>query len=268
MLYDFLNNLFVIYFILVGFMESDFVWYILAGFVAQIIDGTLGMAYGVSASTLLASVGLPPAAISATVHAAECFTTGASALSHHSFGNIDRPLFRRLIVPGIIGAVVGAYILSELPGDLVKPYVAAYLLVIGALIFYKSFRTLQTVAFEDARVKPLAFTGALFDAIGGGGWGPIVTSNLVARGLPVRQTIGSVNAAEFFITLASSVTFIVTIGLSHWSVIAGLALGGVLAAPIGAWACKHVPAKPLMRAVGILVILTSLRTLAKALHWI
>lgn len=243
-------------------MDSEFLLYVLAGFAAQLIDGTLGMAYGVSASTLLLSMGLPPAVTSATVHAAECFTTGASAVSHHAFGNVDRALFRRLVAPGVAGAVVGAYALASFPADGLTKYVAMYLLVMGGVIILKSVREFPPRAVTS-HVAPLGFTGALLDAMGGGGWGPIVASTLIARGNHVRQTVGTVNAAEFFVTLAASVTFVLTLGLSHWPVIAGLALGGLVAAPLGAWLCTRVPVRPLMALVGALVIALSVRTLLR-----
>jgi hypothetical protein len=245
-------------------VTSEFFLYVAAGFAAQLIDGALGMAYGVSASTLLLSFGVPPAATSATVHAAECLTTGASAISHHAFGNVDRELFKKLLPAGIIGAVLGAYILVKLPGEALKPYIAGYLLIMGCIIVFKAFRDFppRTVT---THLAPLGFVGAFLDALGGGGWGPIVATNLIVRGNDLRQTVGSVNAVEFFVTLAASVTFVLTLGLTNWPIIAGLALGGVLAAPIGAWACKRIPPKPFMMLVGLLVIALSLRTILKAL---
>ena len=240
--------------------ESEFVLYILIGFVAQIIDGALGMAYGITASSLLIGFGVPPAVSSATVHAAECFTTGASALSHRHFGNVDGFLFRKLVIPGALGAIVGAYVLSSFPGDALRPYIAAYLLLMGVVIVYKAFRVFPPRQVTSHLI-PLGFVGAFVDAIGGGGWGPIVASNLIVRGNDIRKTIGSVNAVEFFVTLAASATFLVALGLSHWQTILGLALGGVLAAPFGAWAAKHVPVRPFMVLVGVLVILLSTRTL-------
>lgn len=243
-------------------MSADFLMYVVAGFLAQLIDGALGMAYGVTASSLLLSLGLPPATTSATVHAAECFTTGASALSHRAFGNVRTQLFRRLLWPGITGAVIGAYILSRLPGERFAPFVAVYLLVMGAVIIGKAFRE-----FPPRRVTtylgPLGFVGAFVDAIGGGGWGPIVASTLIARGNDARETIGSVNAVEFFVTTAASVTFIVMLGLTNWPIIVALALGGLLAAPLAAWSTSRVPLKPLMVLVGLLVIGLSLRTLLR-----
>lgn len=243
-------------------MTADFLFYLAAGFLAQLIDGALGMAYGVTASSLLLSFGLPPAVTSATVHAAECVTTGASALSHQAFGNVRATLFRRLLLPGVAGAALGAYILSSLPGERIAPFVAVYLLVMGVVIISKAFRE-----FPPRRITthlgPLGFVGAFVDAIGGGGWGPIVASTLIARGNDARETIGSVNAVEFFVTLAASVTFVLMLGLSNWPIILALALGGLVAAPIAAWACTRVPLKPLMVLVGILVIALSLRTLVR-----
>jgi uncharacterized membrane protein YfcA len=241
-------------------VSLDFGWYVLVGFLAQLIDGALGMAYGVTASSLLLTFGLPPAATSATVHAAECLTTGASAISHHAFGNVDRILLRRLLLPGILGAVLGAYILVQLPGDALRPYVASYLLLMGGVIVLKAFRPFPPREVTT-HLAPLGFFGALVDAMGGGGWGPIVATTLVVRGNDLRRTIGTVNAVEFFVTVSASVTFLLALGITHWRVIAGLAVGGVLAAPLAAWACRRVPLKPLMILVGSLVIALSVRTL-------
>jgi len=241
-------------------VTHEFFLYILAGFVAQLIDGALGMAYGVTASSLLISFGLPPAAVSATIHAAECFTTGASALSHHAFGNVSNQLFRKLLLPGILGAVLGAYILSNFPGETLRPYIASYLMIMGVIIVIKAFREFPPREVTTHLI-PLGFIGALLDVIGGGGWGPIVASNLIIRGNDIRKTIGSVNAVEFFVTLTASIVFLITLGLSNWSIILGLAIGGVLAAPLGAWASRHIPVKPFMILVGILICAISLRTL-------
>lgn len=243
-------------------MSSDFFFYLAAGFAAQLIDGTLGMAYGVTASSLLLSFGVTPAIASATVHAAECFTTGASAVSHHAFGNINGTLFRRLLLPGVGGAVAGAYILSSFPGERLTPIVAAYLLLMGCVIVVKAFREFPPRSVTT-HLAPLGFGGALVDALGGGGWGPIVASTLIARGSDVRMTIGSVNAVEFFVTLAASITFVLMLGLANWAIIAGLALGGLVAAPIGAWACTRIPLRPFTVLVGVLVIALSLRTLLR-----
>ena len=245
-------------------MTPELLFYFAAGFLAQVVDGALGMAYGITASSLLMSAGVPPAATSATVHAAECFTTGASALSHRAFGNISQTLFRRLLLPGVLGAILGAYILTAIPGDAIKPWIAGYLLLLGFYIMAKAFRDFIPKEVTT-HLTPLAFCGALLDAIGGGGWGAIVTSNLVARGNSVREAVGSVNAVEFFVTLASSFVFLTTLGLGYWKIMVALGLGGLLAAPLGAWLCGRVPRRPFMFLVGALVITLSARTLWQTL---
>lgn len=241
-------------------MSADFISYVVIGFLAQLVDGALGMAYGVTATSLLLGAGVPPVVASATVHAAECFTTGTSAISHHAFGNIDKALFKRLLLPGVLGAAAGAYLLSALPGDALKPWIAGYLVVMGLIVVGKAFGEFPPRRVTS-HVQPLGFFGAMFDAIGGGGWGPIVASTLLARGSEFRITVGSVNAVEFFVTLTASLTFILTIGLGYWPVILGLAAGGVVAAPLGAWLVKRVPVKPMMVLVGLLIVGLSLRTL-------
>lgn len=243
---------------------NDIPCYVLVGFLALMIDGALGMAYGGSASSLLLAGGVAPAAVSATVHSAEVFTTGVSGMSHHYFGNIDQDLFWRLVIPGVLGAIAGAYILSQIPGERFKPVIAVYLLLLGRLIVVRAFRMVPPIAVTS-HLTPLGLFGAFIDALGGGGWGPVVASTLIARSNHARITLGSVNAAEFFVTLAASVTFFVTIGLSHWPIILGLAPGGALAAPIGALACKRIPHRAFMGVVGLLVIGLSIRTLITAL---
>lgn len=243
---------------------NEMVYYVIVGFIAQMIDGTLGMAYGVSASSLLLTRGIAPAVASATVHAAEVFTTGISGVSHHYFGNVDRRLFWRLVIPGVIGAVIGAYVLSQIPGERFKPVIAVYLLGMGVLIVVRVFKTVPPLTVTT-HLTPLGLFGAFIDAVGGGGWGPVVASTLIARGNHARLTVGSVNAAEFFVTLAASVTFIITMGLTHWPIILGLAVGGAVAAPLGAYACKRLPHRPFMLLVGFMVIGLSIRTLIKAL---
>ena len=246
------------------FIDNQFLLFMLIGFAAQLVDGALGMAYGLTATSFLLAAGLPPVTASATVHFAETFTTGASAISHHSFGNVHSPLFKRLVIPGMLGAAIGAYILTELDGEVLKPYVAAYLIVMGLYVLVKSFAEINPIHVTK-RVAPLGFFGALIDAIGGGGWGPIVTSTLLARGNHTRYTIGTVNAVEFFVTLTASAVFIATIGISHWNIVLALALGGVLAAPIAGFVAKKVPHRPMMFFVGLLIIGVSARTLWNAL---
>jgi hypothetical protein len=237
--------------------------FVLAGFVAQMIDGTLGMGYGVSCTSLLLALGVPPALASANVHIAKVFTTAASGASHWKLGNVDRYLVKRLLIPGVIGGVGGAYILTSLPADSIRPFVSVYLLAMGVLIIVKSFRPLREGHVRTGLV-PLGFVGGLFDSIGGGGWGPIVTSTLMARGNGARRAIGSVNFTEFFVAIAQSATFIVTIGLTNWWMTLGLLIGGVIAAPLAAYTCNRMPTRRLMTAVGVVIVALSLRTIVQS----
>lgn len=221
------------------------------------------MGYGVSATSLLLSFGTSPAVASASVHVAEVATTGLSGYHHWKAGNVVNTLTRKLLIPGAIGGAAGAYILSEVPADAIKPFIAVYLLLMGVIILAKAWRRSVHVGSEK-HLFPLGLGGGFFDAIGGGGWGPIVVGTMLARGNEPRTTIGSVALAEFFVTLTTSLTFIVTIGVSHWLTVAGLALGGALAAPLAARMTGRIQARPLMIAVGIFVILLSLRTLILA----
>ena len=246
-------------------MWDDILLYVIIGFVAQMIDGAIGMAYGVTASSVLLSLGIPPATASACVHAAETFTTGASGLAHWRFGNVDRKLLVRLAIPGMIGGAIGAYALTELPGEALKPFISAYLLLLGVFIVWKALAVRPLEAPQPRAVAPLGFFGGVVDAIGGGGWGPIVTSTLLGQGTPPRYAIGSVNMAEFFVTLTISTTFFLTVGLSLWPIIAGLIIGGVIAAPFAAVATKHIPDQVLMLLVGCVVVLLSLRNIVMVL---
>lgn len=245
--------------------------YAVFGFIAQMIDGALGMAYRVSSTTLLLGMGVPPASASASVHSAEVFTTFVSGISHFKLGNVNKRVFLMLAIPGVLGGVLGAWALSlETIGALIKPFISLYLIVMGVVILYKALRKkTNTRAGHDLGKKTygLGFFGGLMDAMGGGGWGPIVTSTMIAGGNHPRTTIGSVNAAEFFVTLAQVTTFAVF--LTNWSeygqIILGLLIGGVIAAPLAAVVAKRVQPKGLMVGVGILIILTNLYTLYKVL---
>lgn len=244
-------------------MDSEFLVFILVGFVAELIDGTLGMAYGVTSTTFLLSLGLPPATASASVHASEIVTTATSGFFHLRFGNVKKEIVLRLLIPGVIGGVTGAYLLTEMPIGLIKPIVTTYLIVMGAVIIYKALRPLQGESHTP--MVPLGLIGGFFDAIGGGGWGPIVTTTLVARGNQPRFVVGSVNLAEFFVTVAESIAFFLTIGFVHWKIIIGLMAGGVVAAPVAAMVAKRLPVRPFMILVGVLIVLTSARNLYLAL---
>lgn len=236
---------------------SQFLIFAGVGLLAQLVDGALGMAYGLVSNAVLLALGLPPAVASATVHTAEVFTTGVSGGAHAFFGNVDWKTFRRLAIPGVIGGIVGAWFLASVDGDMLKPFVYAYLLILGIVVLVRA--TGRTVSRHRVRHKgALGFCAGLLDAIGGGGWGPIATSTLLARGGDVRQTIGTVNAAEFVVTIAISSTLIFHMGVQHWPIVLGLLTGGVIAAPIAAWLVRHLPPRYVMVAVGCLVVGISL----------
>ncbi len=244
----------------------EFLLFVLGGFIAQMIDGSLGMAYGVSASSFLLSFGISPAASSASVHTAEIFTSGVSGLTHLKFQNVNKKLFKSLLIPGMLGAIAGAYILYSLEeyNYIIRPLVAVYTLALGLAIIRKAI--LQTPKRRKTKNVPaLASFGGFMDSIGGGGWGPIVTTTLIARGRHPRYTVGSVNLAEFFVSLASSLTFFATIGISHIQIIVGLIIGGIIAAPIAAHLTRKLPLKRMMILVGIVVILVSIRLLIKSI---
>ncbi|MBO9637762.1 MAG: sulfite exporter TauE/SafE family protein [Siphonobacter aquaeclarae] len=240
--------------------KGEFWLFVGAGFLAQTIDGALGMAYGISSTSLLLSLGVSPAAASGSVHIAEVFTTGASGLSHWKFGNVNKKLLKVLIIPGVIGAVTGAYLLSSFDGSFLKPYISVYLLFMGGVIIRKAIIGRKTKK-KTRYVGALALLGGFIDAVGGGGWGPVVTTSLLGQGRSPRYTIGSVNLAEFFIAAAGSLTFILMIGVQHWSITAGLLLGGVLASPFAAFICGKINPKALMIVVGLVIIGLSLRNL-------
>lgn len=243
---------------------AEFLTYIIVGIGAQLIDGALGMAYGVSASSFLLSVGVTPAAASAAVHVSEVFTTGASGLSHLTFRNVNKRLFKAMVIPGVIGAVVGAYILTAIDGNIVKPFVSIYLLIMGVIILRKATRKVIEKK-KVRRVGVLALFGGFLDSIGGGGWGPVVTSTLLSKGRNPQYTIGTVNATEFFVAFSSAGVFTWFMGLQNVSVIAGLVIGGIIAAPLGALLVGKVKPKTLMIIVGSLIIFLSLRNLIKYL---
>lgn len=235
------------------------------GLFAQVIDGALGMAYGITATTFLLSTGVSPAAASASVHMAEIFTTGFSGISHWRFGNVDKALFKRLLIPGMVGAITGAWILTNVDGKAIKPWISAYLVIMGLYVLSKAFRTIKRRTEPPKHVATLALTGGFVDSVGGGGWGPVVTSTLIGTGHDPRTTIGTVNAAEFFLSIAGGVSFAILIGFTHWAVIAGLVVGGLFAAPFAAWLCKRLQARTLLIMVGTLITFISSYNLWQAL---
>jgi len=241
-------------------MDDNILFFVMAGFAAQMVDGCLGMAYGVTLTTLLLSMGMSPVTASASVHTAEIFTTLVSGLSHLKFRNIDKGLLKKLLLPGVMGGFLGAYVLTAVPGKTAKPVVTVYLIIMALVILRRLMKKAQETHVRT-KVFPLGFFGGFFDAIGGGGWGPIVTSTLLARGHNPALAIGSVNLAEFFVTFVEAATFFMILGLQPWKIIAGLIVGGVFAAPLAAYTCKRLPSRILVIMVSALIIFLSIRTL-------
>jgi uncharacterized protein len=212
------------------------------GFVAQLVDGALGMAYGVLTNTALLAIGLPPAHASALVHTTEIFTTSASAASHIYHRNVDWRMVARLGVTGVLGAILGAWVLSNVEVNAARRFVYAYLLIMGFYILWKSMRVASASRSPADWTSVLGFGAGFLDATGGGGWGPMTTSTLVGSGHAPRYSVGSVNTAEFFVTVSAATTFFVEIGAVPLEQLIPLVLGGVLAAPFGGWLVKRVPA--------------------------
>ena len=245
--------------------DREFLVFFAIGVFAQLVDGTLGMGYGATSSSFLLAYGISPAISSTGVHVAEMFTTGASAISHHKFGNINKKLLKNLLIPGVIGSITGAYLLSDvIDGDVIKPFIAVYMIILAIVIVIKALRK-NIIKKKTKKLGILAIFGGFMDSVGGGGWGPIVTSTLLGRGRNPRYTIGSVNAAEFAVSFASGITFMLFGGIQGWQVILGLILGGVIAAPLAAYLVNKIQRKPMMIVVGILIIILSLKTLSKFL---
>lgn len=250
-----------------GHTDRQFYLLILAGFLAQIVDGALGMGYGVTSTSVLLAIGVPLPAISGSIHTAEMFSSGASGFSHYKFGNVNKKLFKVIIVPGILGAIAGAYLLSEYGeayAQYVKPLLACYTLFLGVKIILNAFKK----KLRNGKLKNvgwLAGAGGFLDSFGGGGWGPLVTSTLISKGKTPRYVIGTVSITEFFVTLASAVTFFSFIGISHWQVILGLIIGGVLGAPIAARLAGRLPLKTMFIAVGSMIVFWSMHILSRVL---
>lgn len=249
---------------------DNIVSFIFVGFFAQLVDGALGLAYGVISMTVLLGIGVPPVAASASIHTAEVFTTAVSGASHVFYKNVDFRLFKRLVIPGVIGSIIGALLLSKIPGDTIKPFISGYLLIMGILILYKAFReahwmekvqnlinkalSREKPSHHLYRVVPLGVAGGFCDAVGGGGWGAVVSSSLLAQDAnDPHKTIGTTNLAEFLIALSSSIIFFTAIGITHWKIVVGLIIGGVIAAPLAAFAVRYLPAKIVMIFAGSLI---------------
>lgn len=248
-------------------LDSAFPIMLLAGFVAQLVDGALGMGYGVTSATILLSAGVNPAAISGSIHTAEMFASGASGYSHYKFGNVNKKLFKALLIPGVLGAIAGAILLvlaGEHYGNIIRPVIAGYTLMLGIKFILNAFREIKPQKkFKHYRL--LAGVGGFFDSFGGGGWGPIVTSTLINNGRSHKYVVGSVSLTEFFVTLASAFTFFTMIGVSHWQTIIALIIGGLIAAPIAAKLAGRLPRKTAFLLLGALIIFWSIKILIKIL---
>jgi|SRR6218665_51821 len=248
-------------------LDANFHWMVLAGFLAQMVDGATSMGYGVTSAIVLMSANVSPAAISGSIHTAEMFASGASGYSHYKFGNVNKKLFKALLIPGIIGAVLGAVLLvkfGETHIAYIRPIMAVYTLVLGIRIFINAFRK-SNVKKKFKRYGWLAGVGGFFDSFGGGGWGPIVTATLITKGRTPRYVVGSVSLTEFFVTLASAFTFFTLIGVQHWQVILALIVGGLIAAPIAAKLNGKLPRKASFILLGVVVVAWSIRILLKAI---
>ena len=235
---------------------KELILFIIVGFAAEMIDGTMGMAYGVSSNTFLRSAGVNSAISSACVHIAELFTTLVSGISHIKLKNVSKNLFFKLLIPGIIGGVIGAYFLVSFESKILDIIIDCYLIVMGIIIFSKIFKKAKKPREYGNYARVLGFAGGFSDALGGGGWGPVVTSTLLASGHDTRKTIGTVNTVEFFVTIAETTTFVAMMHdfKSYTMIILGLIIGGVIAAPIGAVLCKKIPVKVMLGFIGALVI--------------
>lgn len=242
-------------------IDDKFLWMLVVGFCAQMVDGALGMGYGVISTTLLLSGGLNPAVISGSIHTAEMFSSGASGFSHYRFGNVNMKLFKTLLFPGVAGAIVGALLLGYAGGNYsqwIRPVISVYTLLLGIRILIIAFQEKKKPQ-KVKRAGWLAGAGGFLDSFGGGGWGPLVTSTLISKGRTPKYVIGSVSLAEFFVTMASAVTFFVILGVSHWQSILGLICGGILAAPLAALLVGKLPLKKMFIGVSVIVIISSLR---------
>ena len=249
-------------------MLQELIIFALVGFGAQIVDGALGMAYGVVSSSALLALGIPPSHASASVHAAEVFTTATSAGSHIAHKNVDWKMFWPLAISGVIGGIFGAYVLTSIDGSKIKPVIVIYLGVMGCVILWRAWKGKGTRPISPKLAAPLGLVGGFCDAAGGGGWGPTVTSTLVGSGAPPRHAVGTVNTAEFLVTTAVSATFLGALLSGHWvdaagigehlTAVIGLIIGGVIAAPLAGKITKHVPVRAFTWAVGGLVVVLAI----------
>jgi len=246
-----------------------FYWMLLTGFLAEIVAGSMGMGYGVICTTILLMLNVPPPVVSASIHSAESFTTAAGSISHFKLGNVNKKLIKALALPAIIGAVIGALLLSyvgEKYAAITKPFIAAYTLYLGVRILTNVFKSKERkIEKKKTNIPLLGLVGGFIDSFGGGGWGPLVTGTFIKNGRTPRYVVGSSTVAKFILTVTSAVTFIFTIGIHHWNIVAGLLIGGIITAPFSAMLTSRLPVRKMFLVVGVLVIVMSLITICKAL---
>lgn len=246
-----------------------FYWMLLAGFVAEVVAGSMGMGYGVICTTILLILNVPPPVISASIHSAESFTSAAGSISHWQLGNINKKLTWALAIPAVIGAVIGALLLSyvgERYAKITKPFIAVYSMYLGIRILQNAFKKKENnQKKKTTNITALGLVGGFIDSFGGGGWGPLVTGTFIKNGHTPRYVIGSSTFAKFILTLASAITFIFTIGIHHWNIVAGLLIGGIVTAPFSAMLTAKLPTQKMFVAVGIVVIICSLISIARVI---
>lgn len=236
-------------------LSSHVPWLIPVGFVAQMVDGCVGMGYGISASSILATLGIPPLITSATVHAAEVVASGISSASHAWFRNLDRKIFLSLLAPGVVGGVIGATVLAHVPTHAIRPFVWSYLIITGLCVVGRVILKRPPPLAVRRPGPALGLIAGFLDAIGGGGWGTIVTSTMIARGVTPRYAIGTANAVDFFVALATSIALWTQMGHMRYDLVLALLIGGAAAAPLSAWVTRHIPARAATTAVGLVVVL-------------
>jgi uncharacterized membrane protein YfcA len=254
------------------FLAKDnhiFYWMLLAGFIAEIVAGSMGMGYGVMCTTTLLILNIPPPIVSASIHSAESFTTAAGSISHWKLGNVNKKLTWALAIPAIFGAIIGALALTyvgERYAKLTKPFIAAYTLYLGVTILRNAFKKREIrVIKKKTNITTLGLIGGFIDSFGGGGWGPLVTGTFIKNGRTPRYVVGSSTIAKFILTVTSAITFIFTIGIHHWNIVAGLLIGGIITAPFSAMLTSKLPTKKMFVVVGIIVIIMSMITIYRAI---
>jgi uncharacterized protein len=245
-----------------------FYWMLLAGFAAEVVAGSMGMGYGVICTTVLLILNVPPPVISASIHSAESFTSAAGTISHWQLGNVNKKLVQALALPAILGAVLGAITLTyvgERYAKMTKPFIAAYTMYLGFRILKNAFRKKDTTPQKKkTNITALGLTGGFIDSFGGGGWGPLVTGTFIKNGYTPRYVIGSSTMAKFILTVASAITFIFTVGIHHWNIVAGLLIGGVITAPFSAMLTAKIPARNMFIITGCVVIVMGGITIFRA----